>query len=364
MRKILITGGGGLIGQAIALEHLKNGDDVYIYDTRLNPYNDYSNIIGYDLTSKGSIEQIIKNGNFNIISHQASHVGVGESQYNINKYTENNILFTSRLLQTLADTRSDNLHKFILAGSMGPYGEGPYNCSEHNLIYPFRNKSIRILCPICSSIKIEPLAIDENCLKHPKSIYGLTKLTQEEMVRIFSEIYGISSVSLRYFSVYGPQSNPTNPFTGVLSVIGNKIINSKEVYLYEDGDQTRDLISSTDIARAHYLSTTVQFSNNFEPFNIGTNYSISLKEVALKMLKSINIDKKIVFNNIYRTGDIKHSKANITKFSTMTGWKPLIDINQAINEYSNFLKENWSKFTTELDTSEVEHLNLKSKGIV
>lgn len=363
MRKILITGGGGLIGQAIAEEHLQHGDDVYIYDTRLNTFNDYSNLLGIDLTLKGSIDKVINENDFDIISHQASHVGVGESQYNIIKYAENNIIFTAKILQTLAE-KSKKIKMFILAGSMGPYGEGPYNCHEHGIIYPIRDKVIHILCPICSSKNILPLAINENCLKIPKSIYGLTKLSQEEMVRIFSEIYDIMSISLRYFSVYGHQSNPTNPYTGVLSVIGNKIINSKEIHLYEDGEQTRDLISSIDIAKAHYLTTKTQFSKRFESFNLGTGRSISLKEVARQMLSNVKVNKKIIFNNLYRIGDIKHSRADIHKFTTMTGWKPSIDITQAIVDYSSYLLLNWLKYSTKIDTSETEHLNLKSKGII
>lgn len=364
MRKILIIGGGGLIGQAIALEHLVNGDDVFIYDTRINLYNDYSRLVGNDISSKGNIETVIKSENFNVISHQAAHVGVGESQYSIEKYTNNNILFTSQVLQIIADNKFKKLEKFILAGSMGPYGEGPYFCQEHGKIYPSRKNSIEIHCPICSVKEIKPLHIDEKSLKVPKSIYGLTKLAQEEMTRIFSEIYGLETVSLRYFSVYGLKSNPNNPFTGVLSIIGNKIINSDKIHLYENGEQTRDLISASDIAKAHYISSIINFNNKFEAFNLGTGISTSIKDIALKMLNTMQIEKELLFNNFYRIGDIKHSQANIDKFSMLSKWKPEININDAIIDYSNYLTEHWTKYKTNVDTSETEHLNLINKGIV
>ena len=363
MRNVLIIGGGGLIGQAIAVRHLAGGDNVYIYDTRVNPYNDYSSLKGVDLSSNSTIEDVLRSMRFDIISHQAAYVGVGESQYNISKYVENNVSFTSRLLQAISENKSNTPSQILLAGSMGPYGEGPYFCPEHQVVYPERASVSNLKCPICFS-DVKPVPIHENVDRHPKSIYGVTKMSQEELVRVFSAVHKVPSISLRYFSVYGENSNPNNPYTGVLSVIANKIINSASVQLYEDGEQSRDLISAVDIAEAHWKASFLCNENIFEAYNLGTGTSISMKDVALKMIELLDPEKKLIFTNEYRNGDIKHSQADCQKFMTATGWAPRLKINDAIVQYCDFVKSNWNKFVTEQDTSAVEHDRLKKAGVI
>ena len=363
MRNILIIGGGGLIGQSIAARHLDGGDNVYIYDTRVNPYNDYSCLKGEDLSSERSIEDVLRLKCFDIISHQAAYVGVGESQYSINKYVENNVGFTGRLLQAISNSKSHAPSKILLAGSMGPYGEGPYFCSEHKVVYPDRLGVENPKCPICAS-DVKSVTIDEDSERHPKSIYGVTKMSQEDLLRVFSSVHKIPAVSLRYFSVYGENSNPNNPYTGVLSVIANKIINSDSVQLYEDGEQSRDLVSAIDVAEAHWVASFLDNKNLFEAYNIGTGISISMKSVAVRMIELLDPDKKLVFTNEYRNGDIKHSLANCEKFMKATGWSPRLRIDDAIVQYCDFIKLNWKKFVTDQDTSEVEHNRLKKAGVI
>lgn len=363
MRDVLIVGGGGLIGQAIAVRHLAGGDNVYIYDTQVNPYNDYSNLKGEDLSSGRSIEDVLRLMHFDVVSHQAAYVGVGESQYNIGKYVDNNVGFTGRLLQAISENKAHAPSKILLAGSMGPYGEGPYFCQDHKVVYPERGGIENPRCPICHA-EVKSVSIDEDSEWHPKSIYGATKMSQEELVRIFANVHKISSISLRYFSVYGENSNPNNPYTGVLSVIANKIINSDSVQLYEDGEQSRDLIGAVDVAEAHWAASLLENENIFEAYNIGTGVSVSMKSVAVKMIELLDPGKKLIFTNQYRNGDIKHSLSDCRKFMEATGWLPRLKINDAIVKYCDFIKLNWEKFVTDQDTSEIEHNRLKKSGVI
>ena len=363
MKKILITGGAGLIGQMIAVKHINEGDDVYIYDNKSNVFNDYGELAGEDITSFGSIEEVVKENKFDIISHQAANVGVGESQYMPAKYVENNCLFTSRLLQAIINCRDNHPELFILAGSMGPYGEGPYICKYHNEVYPLRNKAEDPLCPYCL-LPISPIKIKESAQRYPKSIYALTKMMQEDMVKIMAESYKIPSVSLRYFSVYGINSNPNNPYTGVLSIIGNKILNNSTIDLYEDGNQTRDLISANEVAVAHYLSSKFCTPQFFEEYNIGTGKSIRMADVANRMVSNLAPWKKINYTGDYRSGDVRHSCADIEKFKAKTGWHPCDEIYGAIDNYCRFLRDNRDKFTKIGDTSLAEHENLMARKLI
>jgi nucleoside-diphosphate-sugar epimerase len=331
--RILITGGGGLIGQAVARKHLKMGDDVFIYDKRLNLYNDYSNLVGEDITfSDGrivDIYKVISEMNFDIISHHAARVGVGESQYNIVEYVRENVLFTAELLHAL---RFNKPKKLILAGSMSPYGDSPFGYKH----------------------------VEEDN-KNPQSIYGVTKLAQEELFRVFSVANNIPTISLRYFSVYGITQSPLNPYTGVLSVIGNLLLNEEKVELYDDGSQTRDLINVEDVAEAHFLATRYENKDIFEAFNIGTETSLPLSFIAGYMRDRISPQKEIIFNGKHRMGDILHSRADITKARELLGFTPKHDIINDMDAYCDYLLKNKERFkahTVQQEQKRVEELGL------
>lgn len=363
--RVLITGGGGLIGQAIAKAHLAIGHEVFIFDNKSNKFNDYSNLVGTDISNK-SISEILEIENFDIISHQAASVGVGESQYNFTKYTENNIQFTAELLQAILSSKKFP-KRLILASSMGPYGEGTYECLNNiDSCDLFCEKvsieSRNLKCSYCEEL-LTPVAISEGDQRNPQSIYAITKFTQEEMFRVFADTYNVKTVALRYFSVYGSECNPNNPFTGVLSIIGNKIINSDKVELFEDGKQTRDLIHADDCASAHVKASLIELENNFEAFNTATGKSISMAYVAEKMIKIIDSSKKLVFNNQIRKGDIKNSYANVTKIKNLLNWESKIDLDKSIEEYSFFLIKNWDKFKTK-DTCKEEQDKLTNLNLI
>ena len=195
---VLILGGGGLCGQAIAKKHIAQGDTVYIYDSRVNPYNDYSNLIGEDLSSS-TLEDIFESHTFDIISTQMAYVGVGESQYAINKYVSNNIGSLSQLLQLILDTKK--FPKLILhASSMGGYGEGLRFCTEHGAISIEKLRTtMRIPCPLCSASTYS-VGTHEELEMFPKSYYAITKKIQEATGRsgFNSDFYSLLDSFNRY----------------------------------------------------------------------------------------------------------------------------------------------------------------------
>lgn len=358
-RKILITGGAGLIGKRVAEKHLEMGDDVYIYDDLSNPYNDYSEIIGKNLYGQG-LKHIIRSYKFDIISHHAARVGVGQSQYEIGKYFGNNVQFTAILLQAMVDM--DTFPKqLILASSMGPYGEGQYKCNNYVTVLEGQREEINPHC-ICGE-ELIPLRSLESAIRIPQSMYALTKMTQEEMFRIFAYTYSVPTIALRYFSVYSTTSNPLNPYTGVLSIIANKILTSSEIELNEDGLQTRDLIHVNDVANAHYLATKVKFYDNFVPLNICTEKSVTLKYVAEKMKKLLKSNKKIVTNGKIRKGDIRHSRGRSVSARYFLDWNPKIDIDLGIKLYCDYIISHMDEFE-KLDTAKIETENLEKRGLM
>lgn len=330
--KLLIIGGGGLIGQAITKKHLEEGDEVYIWDVHANPYIDYSTNVGIDLSDEPLLIALASH-DFDLISNQAALVSVGKSQYEIGQFTSFNITMYAYWLDDMVKLKK--FPKRILhAGSMGPYGKGEY-----------------------------PFATSEDDLLEPESIYGVTKLAQEKLLRVFANTYEVPSISLRYFSVYSVEQNPLNPLTGVLSIIANQIINNDKIELYDDGGQTRDLIEVKDVADAHFIASRVKLHDYFTAVNVGTGFSKPLNYIAKKMRDILSPDKKIVFNGLTRKGDIRHMYACTYFMQDFLNFWPKTKIDDGIVEYCEFIKKNWDKFKVG-NTVKEENERIKKMGLI
>lgn len=350
-----------MIGQSIAKYHLTKNNEVYIFDNKSNPFNDYSNLSGIDV-SNIPLNELLSNYKFDIISHQAASVGVGESQYRIKKYVDNNLLFTAELLDSILEVKKFP-KKLILASSMGPYGEGLFYCNTHGeRIIKKQRDTLSINDKCCNNMY--PIYNYEDIERIPQSIYGVTKMAQEEIFRVFSQTYNVPTIALRYFSVYSDNCNPNNPYTGVLSIIANKIINNIVVDLNEDGEQTRNLIHCDDIAELHYLCCNTDLQVTFDYFNVASKFSYKLKDIAEIMIKKLSSNHKLSFNNKVRKGDIKYSFADINKVKNTFNWEPKIELNTSITNYCNFILENLDKFKTKEDSTQIEQEKLNSLNLL
>ena len=339
-KSILILGGCGLIGQEIAKRYYNEGWNTYIWDNKSNPYIDYTDdkLVGYNIFDiyDGSLFALLDNVKFDVISNQASLVSVGESQYQIQKYMDNNIGIVSELMQAMIDT--NNFPEFLFhASSMGIYGD-------------------TLISEDCSLL--------EDSVKIPASFYGISKHCQEEMFRVFSDLYNVKTIALRYFSVYG-NINPLNPLTGIISVIVNKFLNSDVVELNDDGGQTRDFVHAEDISNLHYslMNKPEVISSNFNFFNVCTGGSHSLKEIAYYIKGVLQSNKEIVFNNKTRKGDIYYSRGASELSILYPDFKYNKNLYEEIAKYIGYVLKNKDKFTVGYDSCKKADEKLKEKGL-
>lgn len=358
--KILIIGGGGLIGQAIAKLHQEHGDEIYIYDTRENAYNDYTHLIGEDVTHlnlHGALSL-----DYDALSLQSALVGVGQSMYQPRRYLFNNVEGYGAIIQWLLDHKKNV--PIIHAGSMGPYGEGQYICSScGHVFYPTRMRTgegLDFYCPICGELALSlPCTEETRC--NPQSYYALSKYAQEESLRLFHEITGNPMASLRYFSVYGTEQNPLNPYTGVLTILANQYLNQGKVVINEDGKQTRDLIHVDDVAAAHYAVTCHWFPKNYQVYNVCTSASYDMSFIAERMgilLYKENIP--IEYTGSIRKGDIRHSRGMNNKLYEL-GWRFKHNLQTDLIQYCDYVLNNKDRFQG--DTWEQEQARLREKGV-
>ena len=174
------------------------------------------------------------------------------------------------------------------------------------------------------------LPIDESHPKQPPSPYGLEKLTADQYCRLYHDLYGVETVALRYFIVYGPRQHDSD-YSGVISVFQRQARAGDEITVDGDGTQPRDFIHVEDIVQANLRAATVDAAVG-EAFNIGTSESISIRELAETIRELTDSDADIVHTDP-RDGDIEQSRADITKARSELNFEPHYTIEDGLQQY-------------------------------
>ena len=190
-------------------------------------------------------------------------------------------------------------------------------------------------------------------------------MTQETLLKLWCEIHNADYIFLRYFSVYGTEFIPTNPYTGVMNIIANKMINHDVVELFEDGQQQRDFISNKTCAEVHSVACEklLKEKNVKLILNVGTESSFKIKNIVDNMVQLLSYKGEIVYNKKMRKGDIKDSIANNKWLISELGYKPVSTFERDLKSYCTYLKNNWDKFKNTA-TCEKENKLLREKGLI
>jgi dTDP-L-rhamnose 4-epimerase len=353
IEKVLVTGGAGFIGSHTTDLLMERGYQVTILDNlepqvhgqerkppdyiNKNAVFTYGNILDRQLLTK-TIREV------DAVIHLAAMVGVGQSMYQIERYVDANTRGTSNILDILVNTEN-NIKKLVVASSMSIYGEGKYHCEKcASNIYPglrseaqLEKKQWNHFCPTCG-YPLSSLPTDEEKPLLPTSIYAITKRHQEEMCLLIGKTYGIPTVALRYFNIYGSRQALSNPYTGCAAIFTSRILNNKPPYIFEDGNQTRDFIHVKDVAQAN-LNALEHNNANYQAINIGTGKPLSIKKLAETLTKLYNKPNLQPYtSNEYRKGDIRHCYADISKAQKLLNFKPAITLENGLTELTRWAK--------------------------
>jgi dTDP-L-rhamnose 4-epimerase len=364
--KVLVTGGAGFIGSHIVDALVERGHRVRILDSlvsqvhedglpeHLNPAAEF---IRGDVCDAAVVQQALEG--IDVVFHEAAEVGVGQSMYEVERYVRANDLGTSVLLENIIK-QTRRIKKLIVASSMSIYGEGAYQCANCGLVYPHLRDESQLIerrwemeCPKCGALLL-PTGTAEDKPLFPTSVYAITKQDQEQFCLVIGRAYGIPTVALRYFNVYGPRQALSNPYTGVCAIFSARLLNNQPPLIFEDGEQTRDFVHVSDIVQANMLALETDGAN-YLPVNIGTGVATSIREVTglLSMGLGKNLEPEIVGK--YREGDIRHCVADISRARTKLGYEPRVTLEQGIPELLSWVKEQTAtdqvvKATAELET--------------
>ena len=363
MARVLITGGAGFIGSHVADALIESGYEVRLLDV-LSPQvhgpkrerPDYLNpaaelMIG-DVTDTLAVERALRG--VDMVLHLASSVGVGQSMYDIEPYVRTNELGTAVLLQALANRP---VKRLVVASSMSIYGEGACRAADGTIVAPEERPVAQLKRGVWELVDangraLEPVPTPETKQPALSSIYALNKFAQERMCLITGKAYGIPTLALRFFNVFGPRQALSNPYTGVLAIFAARLLNERPPLVFEDGLQRRDFVHVHDVARGCRLALESDHAD--EVFNIGSGQSRTILSVANDLARVMGRSQMTPqITAKYRAGDIRHCFADLTKSSSLLGFTPKVRFEEGLDELARYLADQIADDQAEKATEEL-----------
>jgi len=262
--------------------------------------------------------------------------------YEVERYVRANTYATATLLEFLVQDKK-KIRRLVVASSMSIYGEGAYRCSACGPVYPEIRPAAQLaahqwehLCPQCGT-PLEPVGTPESKPLFPTSVYAITKQDQEQLCLTLGRAYGIPTVALRYFNVYGTRQALSNPYTGVCAIFSARLLNGNPPVIFEDGRQSRDFVHVSDIVQANLLALANDAAL-YRALNIATGTATSVLDLA--KLLSDGLEKTIAPQVVgkYREGDIRHCVADISLARKLLGFSPKVGLNQGLAELLRWVR--------------------------
>ncbi|QTD38976.1 SDR family NAD(P)-dependent oxidoreductase [Polaribacter batillariae] len=306
MKKYLVTGGAGFIGGHIAQTLSEKGNEVIVLDSLRTGFEKnikeyYVKYVKGDIRDADLVKELAHGTS--AIFHLAALVSVPESLLKIDECIDINTKGTINVLEAAKATQNC---KVVLSTSAANYGDNP-------------------VLPKVESMTPKPL-----------TPYSITKLDGEYYLDMYLKQWNVQTSSLRYFNVFGPRQNPKSAYAAAVPIFIDKALKNEPITIYGDGKQTRDFIYVKDVVRANILAS----QKGVGVFNVALGQSTSILDLANIIIELTNSKSKIKFLE-ERPGDIKHSKANPSKFQKL-GFSPNYSLDAALKEtivfYENELK--------------------------
>jgi dTDP-L-rhamnose 4-epimerase len=329
--RTLVTGGAGFIGTHLVNALHARGDDVVVLDS-LEPQvhrgvkprlPDGVELIVGDVGDAELADRALDGADR--VVHLAAAVGVGQSMYEMARYVDVNTGATARFLERMV-ARRPLPQRLVVASSMSIYGEGEYRCRRHGHLAPPPRPEADLLarrwdpgCSLCGA-ELRPVGTTEGKPIIPTSIYAITKRDQEELCLVAGAAYGVPTVALRFFNVYGPGQALSNPYTGVAAIFAARLLNGRPPLVFEDGRQSRDFIHVSDIVRGIVLALESDRAEG-QAFNLGTGRPTTIARVAEVIADGLGLEVEPVFNGQYRVGDIRHCFSDPARAKALLGFE-------------------------------------------
>lgn len=298
--KILVTGGAGFIGSNLVAELVREGNEVTVLDnlssgyrSNLNPFPSVRLIVE-DVRDFLSVEKAV-NGN-EIIFHLAASVGNKRSIEDPYNDAAINVIGTVNILEA---ARKQGVRKIITSSSAGIFGE------------------------------LKTLPIREDHPAEPDSPYGCTKLCEEKLCLAWSKLYPMEVICLRYFNVYGPNQR-SDAYGNAIPIFVFRMLRGETIFIYGDGEQTRDFVNVADVVRANVLAASADGVSG--AFNIASGKAVTVNELV-RLITSFGYHHHLIEHTSKRPGDVQHSLADISLAAKTFGYTPNVTLEAGLRKY-------------------------------
>jgi dTDP-L-rhamnose 4-epimerase len=276
-QRVLVTGGAGFIGSTVVDQLVDAGHDTIVVD-HLHPR---SHRVRPDYLNPGATYVWV--GGVDAVCHQAAMVGLGVDFSDVDEYVDHNDMGTARLLRALHDRAFTG--RLVLASSMVVYGEGSYRCRTHGPQRPGPRDQGRLDAamfePTCETCGVDliPESVTEDATVDPRNVYAATKLHQEHLFAAYANEHRCSAIALRYHNVYGPRMPRDTPYAGVAAIFRSAAERGVAARVFEDGQQRRDFVHVSDVARANLLALSAPAEVS-GAFNVATGDPRTILDMA------------------------------------------------------------------------------------
>lgn len=298
----LVTGGAGFIGSHLVGALLNAGARVKVIDNlstgnlqNLDPFRNRIDFIEGDIRSDAAVTAAV--GEVDWVFHQAAVVSVPLSVADPIGSAEVNEMGTLKVLEA---SRKGGVDRVVLASSSAVYGDDP-------------------TLPKCETMPPGLL-----------SPYAAQKLTNEHYAGLYHRLYGLDTVCLRYFNVFGPRQDPSSPYSGVISIFMERAASGAAPVIYGDGEQSRDFVYVEDVARAN-LAAAVHPAAPGKIFNVGTGHAITVNRLWERVRSLAGVDLEAAYADA-RDGDIRHSLADIAGISETLDFQPAVAFDDGLQQ--------------------------------
>ena len=309
MAKYLVTGGAGFIGSHITEELVKRGEKVRVLDNfltgkreNLTPFLTGIDLIEGDIRDYSLCQKAVKGIDY--VLHQAALPSVPRSVSD--PITSNEINITGTL-NMLTASKDEEIKSFVFASSSSVYGDD------------------------------QRLPKKEGNEGSPLSPYALGKQTGEQYCRIFSQLYGFNTISLRYFNIFGPRQDPFSQYAAAIPNFITKILKNEKPIIYGDGEQSRDFTFVSNVVEANLLASQAQNVSG-ETLNIACGARTTVNSLINAIKSILEIDIPSEYTNP-RPGDVRHSHADISSAVEKLNYKPLITFKEGLEKTISWYKD-------------------------
>jgi nucleoside-diphosphate-sugar epimerase len=307
MAQYLVTGGAGFIGSHLSEELVRRGHRVRVADSLITgKRSNLEHIPGIeflegDLADLEVARRAVDGVEY--VLHQAAIPSVPRS---VKDPITSNRANVDATLNVLVASRDAGVKRLVFAASSSAYGDTP------------------------------TLPKHEEMPTNPLSPYALQKVIGEQYLRMFTRLYGLETVSIRYFNVFGPRQDPSSPYSGVISVFATALLENRSPAIYGNGEQTRDFTYVANVVDGVLRACQAPGASG-EIINVATSGRISLNQLFEEMRKLVGSDVRPTYGEP-RAGDVRDSQADIDKARRLLGYQPIVSFEDGLRQTVDWYK--------------------------